>query len=250
MQSSSNVIKSVSVKKGTEKKIKLNYEIKRVVTEENDDEEQYSNHIDNYENLAKAMIDGARKKSEKLVQKAYTTAYTLEKEAAEKGYSSGYEKGEKAGYEAGYNKAMEDVQNEAKVIIGNAEEILKSSKVEYEKYLNEKSEYIKDLIISTIRDVLMKEIDLEDGVSQIIYEAIRDCKDTKTFIIRCNDIYVEDLKSKIETWKQSMGFKGDMFVLGDNSLKKGIVQIDKDNGKIEIDINNSFEKVKEIIKNS
>ncbi|WP_373898318.1 flagellar assembly protein FliH [Haloimpatiens sp. FM7315] len=242
MLSSSNVIKNGNVKASGEKKITVNYDI--------DYKCDKNSNSGAYERLADNIIQNARNKSEKLIASAYEEAIVVQKNAEENGYSIGYKSGSELGYKEGYDKGLEEGRQKAELIIQKAEDIFKNAKSEYENYLEDKANEIKDLIINTISEILKKAVEDPKNVIDVIYEGLKQSKNTKVFIIKCNDSYKEELERKVISWKQSLGFKGDIFILPDNTMEKGKIEINKDNGKIEIDINSSLEKVKEIIKNS
>ncbi len=83
MQSLYKVIKKSSVVKQGEEKIKTNYK-KPVNFEKEIEEENSKNFIDSYENLARNILENARRKSEEFLSKAYAEAEVVEEEAFKK----------------------------------------------------------------------------------------------------------------------------------------------------------------------
>lgn len=251
MQSFFNVIKSGNAKSTGEKKIVVEYSSK-ILSKEHTSSTKVSQ--SSYEKLAESIINSAKVKSDEIIKDAYKKSVDIQSEAESIGYTKGYEKGNKEGYENGYDegrkKSLEEVKQEAKNIKDNAEDILKSAKEQYENYLKQKEDNIKNLIVHIVSDILKKEIENKDTIINLIKESIKDSKSTKNFIIKCCSFHEEDFKNSISLWKQSLGFKAEIFILLDNSLEKGQIIIHKDNGKVEINIEDSIEKVKDIIMNS
>ncbi|MCY6483682.1 fliH protein [Clostridium aestuarii] len=253
MLSSYKVIKNRSVVETGEKKIDTDYGIqkKKELSEKN-----AKDFIENYEVLAKTMLENARKQSDNLLAKAYQEARIIEEEA----YKKAYEKGEKEGYQNGYEKgaAEADVyctmvksraENEVRTLNNNAEALLHEAKKEYVKYLDEKKEEIKSLILTIIENVFKREIKDENAVSSMLIDAMEMAVKSKTVIIKCRSNYVEDIKSTIDIWKQGVVFKGEIFIVPDDNLQEGSAIIQRENGKIEININDALDKIKEIIEN-
>lgn len=205
--------------------------------------------IESYEVLARTMLENARRESDNVLAVAYEEANRLEHEAYEKGSSEGY----KAGYDKGVSegkKLFEKQINDAKIkennIIASAEELLLEAKNEYTKYLEEKQEEVKGLIISIAEHILKKELQNKDGITNLVLDAIELAYKSKTIIVRCNKKYVEDLQDKIESWKNQSIYRGEAFVVGDDTIEEGTAIIVRENGKIVVSVNDALEKVREI----
>ncbi len=213
--------------------------------------------IDSYESLAKSMIENARRQSDKLLSKAFAEAEKLEKEAYETGYGEGKQAGYNDGYNEGFNKAYDEgyKQNldkallEGEIIKNNADNVLKNAIEEKERYFKEKEEEIRNIIANSIECILNREIKDKDGLNSTIFQALSEVKNTKTFIIKSNEIYCEELKNKVELWKEQLPFKGDIFIIPDESIEIGKVIIQRDNGKMEISVHRAMEKIREILFN-
>ena len=80
-----------------------------------------------------------------------------------------------------------------------------------------------------------------------MFDALSKVKNTKTFIIKSNQIYCEEFKSKIELWKEQLPFKGDIFIIPDESIEEGSAIIERDNGKVVVGVDISLEKLHEIL---
>lgn len=245
MQSSSSVIKNNDIKSLGSKKIEVEYTYKKKNIEKCEEK------IENpYEKIGVSIIQSAKKRSSEIIENALKKVESIQLNAQKKGYDEGYQKGEEKGYNDGYERAIDEAKKEAEQIKDNSYNILKSAKCDYEKYLYEKSNTIKNLICNIVYEILKKEIENPSIVLNLIEDALKSSKNTKTFIIRCNSFYEEEIKKNIDVLKKSLGIKSDIFLISDDSIEKGIVIVDKNNGKIEFNINESMEKIKDIIMNS
>lgn len=247
MPSLYKVIKNNSVVSQGEKDINTEYKAKnkKVLSEKN-----AKDFIDNYEVLARTMLENSRRQSDDILSSTYGEVKKIEEEA----YKKGYAKGEKEGYELGVekgNKYYEQMKNKAnkevEILNKNAETLLQDTKSKYVEYLQEKQEDIKNLIVSSIESILKKEMKNEDAISNMILDALESAEKSKTIIVKARSEYVEDIKTKIEAWKNQLVFKEEIFVVPDDNLQEGTSVIQMEKGKIVVDANKAFEKVKEII---
>lgn len=254
MQSLCNVIKSSSVIKEGNKQIITEFaQIRELQQKELQKEQNETNSklfIDSYENLAKTMIENARRQREEILSAAYSEADRISKEAYEKAYQegsqNGYNDGFNKAYEEGYKSNLDKALKEGEIIKNNADNVLKSAIDEKERYLKEKENQIKDLIINCVESILKKEVKEKDGLNDIIFEALSKVKNTKTFIIKSNPVHCEEFKSKIEVWKEQLPFRGDVFIIPDEFIEEGSAVIERENGKIQVGANIALEKIREI----
>jgi flagellar assembly protein FliH len=247
MQSSYNVIKNRSVKNTGLREIVTSSDTPEINPEV---EDNIKNHIESYESLAKSILENARNKSEQIVIRAYEDARTIEEEAlvkAEHLKNEAYERGHQEGYHKAYHETMQQTKIESEAIIASAMELLNNAKAEYEEYLQIKTQEINDLIITIANTVLKKEVEDRSSINSMIYEAIERSKMSEKFIIRCNSIYVDELKDRSDIWKKQLGFLGDIFIIGDDSLEPGNAVIDKGNGKIITGIDYALQRIEEIL---
>lgn len=251
MQSSCNVIKNSSVIKDGNKPIVTEFQRLSEAQQKELNETNAKIFIDSYENLAKTMIENARKQRDEILSTAYLEAEKISKEAYEKAYQegsqNGYNDGFSKAYEEGYKNNLDRALQEAEVIKNNADNILKASIEEKERYFKEKENEIKELIINSVEIILKREVRDADGLNSIIFDALSKVKNTKTFIIKSNQIYCEEFKSQINLWKEQLPFKGDIFIIADESIEEGSAVIERDNGKVVVGVDIALEKVREIL---
>lgn len=253
MQSSFSVIKENRAQKGSVKEISTNYEVKidnkdtkEVISEETGvTYEEAKRYIESYEKIGKSIIEDASRKKDKCIQEAYEKASLIEKEAYEKGYSQG----QKNGYDDGKKEALDEAREEADKIINDAENVLLNAKKDYSDYLDSKSEDILNLVIEVARQVLKRDISENIDISKMVEEALKLSKDEENLIIKCNPVYVDELKKNIDIWKPSYNIKESIFVLPVDSMEKGEAIIEKDSGVIKVSIDTGLEKIKNALFN-
>ncbi|KEH87946.1 fliH protein, partial [Clostridium novyi A str. 4540] len=205
--------------------------------------------------LARTMLEKARRESEEIVSNSYNKAKSIEEDAYTKGFNLGKEDGYSDGYSEGKllaDKYYEDIKTKANAEIDllneNADKMLLNAKDEYTNYLKEKQENIKDLIVYIVKQVLLKEIENNDAITNMIIDSIDNAKDSKNIIIKTKSIYKDDLEEKIESWKAKTVFNGKVFVIVDDNLEDGKAIIEKENGKIIVDAMSALDKIEEIVK--
>lgn len=251
MQLLCNVIKNSSIIKEGNKPIVTEFQNISEIQQKELGEVNAKTFIDSYENLARTMLEDARKQRDGILSTAYSDAERISKEAYEKAYQEGCEKGysdafEKS-YQDGYRNHMDRAIQEAEIIKNNADNILKTCIEEKERYIREKEMEIKDLIINSVESILKREVKDKDSLNNIMFDALSKVKNTKTFIIKSSQLYCEEFKSKIELWKEQLPFKGDIFIIPDESIEEGSAIIERDNGKVVVGVDISLEKLHEIL---
>lgn len=251
MQSLYNVIKNDAVLKQGSKEIVTEFNIAMDVKEEPVKPANVGISLENYENLAKNMIENARRQSEQIKINAYEEAQRLQQEAATKGYEQGYHQGYEKGYaegqEQGYRETIESAAQQAEEMINNADNLLRSAREEYERYLEKKKEDIKEVIMQIAEKLLQKEVAQVDVLDELIFNSISSEKNAKLFVIKTNAMYCEQIRSQANMWKDQLAFSGDIFVVEDNSVQPGDAVIEKNNGKIVVGIGTGLEKIREVL---
>ncbi|RXI49516.1 flagellar assembly protein FliH [Clostridium tetani] len=232
-----------SVKKNNQKKEKKEIETVEVKTEQ-------------YDSIATVMFENYRKKGEDIINEAYKEAVLIGEEAYKKAYDKGLKEGREQGYEEAYEKGyvenIEKSKAEGDRIIFKAKDISKamihSSEEQCMEYIDKKTLELKNLIENIVESVFKREIKDQDALNEMVIEAVNNAKKSKSITIRCKDLYKDEIKKNVDLWKSQNVFNGDIFIISDNSLEEGIVSLEKDNGIVEIDINKSLEKIKDILR--
>ena len=205
--------------------------------------------IKRFDEISQAIIEKAKAEAEAIKVKAISDAEIMKNEA----YSKGYEEGKQTGYNDAYNETIVRSKTEADNIVTNAEqnasELANSAKLEYEKYLLDKRVDINKLAFSIAEQILKKKVKEDDGIDDMIYDAVNTSKNSALIIVKCNKLHYNALVEAVEFWKKQIPLKGDIFVIEDNFIGADSAVIEKDNGKIELGINIGLEKIKEELMN-
>lgn len=272
MQSSYNIIKNTNIVSHGNKTIDTDFT--RIVkkSKEINDETQNMSEIketdnekvalESYETIARLMVENARKQSEGILSKAYEEAQKMEKEAQkvkkeayEKGYQSGkdegYQSGKEQGYSDGYNSAYNETLpqavNEAEFLINNANRMLLDAKAQFEVYVEEKKEEILALSVSIAETILKRELSKKDGLDAMVYDVLASSRNAETFIIKLNEQYMDEIKARVKYWRETLGLKGEIFIVSDETVGFGNAIIEKNNGKIEIGFDAGMEAIKQAL---
>jgi flagellar assembly protein FliH len=250
MQSSYRVIKNSSVVTDKPKEIVTEFDLTRETKRKEQSEDNAKIFIDSYENLAKTMVENTRRQSDEILSGAVAEAEKIEKEAYERGYDLGNQRGYNDGfnkaYEEGYKNNLDKALAEAELIKNNADNILRSSIAEKDRYVKEKEVEIRNLILNCIESILKQEVKNKDGLNSFIFQSLTEIKNSKSIIIKSNKIYCEEFSKNIEMWRDQIPLKGDVFIIPDESIEEGSAIIERDSGKVVISTQIAMEKVREI----
>lgn len=254
-----NVVKKTNVVEKDKKDIVTKYVPRvRKVTEKKDKKEveTMENNTEEYDSIATVMFENYRKKGEDIIKEAYKEAVLIEEEAYKKAYDKGIKEGREKGYAEAYQKAyvenMEKSKAEGDKITTEAKDVSKamisSCESECLEYVEEKKLELKKLIENIVESVFKREIKDEDALNEMVIEAVNNAKKSQSITIKCKDLYKDQIKKSIDLWKSQNVFNGKVFIISDNSLKEGVILLEKDNGVVKIDIDESLEKIKDILK--
>ena len=95
--------------------------------------------------------------------------------------------------------------------------------------------------------ILKKELKSKDGLNNLVYETIKESRNADTFIIKTNKIHVDEIKSNLSDWKESLGLKSEVFVVADESINAGNAMIEKNNGRVIVGIDIGMKSIREEI---
>lgn len=219
-------------------------EINEVQSETGVTYEEARNFIDNYENIGRDIIEDAKKKKNEYIAEMIEKGKDIEKEAYNKGYDQGLINGREDGRNEAYQQVIPEAKQKAQDIIDEAENILKSAKVEYDKFLDDKRQEIIKMTLDIAYQVLKKEVKDEDSLNALMDEAIKLSKGAENVIIRCNPKYKEELESQKEMWKTLSNIEGEIFILPDVNMELGSAIVEKSTGKVEVGIDIGLDRIK------
>lgn len=243
MQSSYSLIKKEQALSGDLMKISTNYVAKTNDGYGSNEIESDTNMIGNFEIIGAGIIKEAHRKRDQILLESRTQAALIEKNAYEKGYNQGLQNGHEDGKTEAIEATLPQARKEAEDIINKAESILSSAEQDYKEYLDNKTRDIIKLALSIAEKILKKEVLKDDGIDQIIEEAFKLAKGEQNIIIRCNSIYEEELKGKIQIWKANYNIAGEIFVLISDDIELGNAIIEKNSGKMQVGVDIGLEKI-------
>ena len=252
MHSSYRVIKSVNVCESGTKAIDTDFYIEPapIVGETIELEDTNPRSMEEYLKLKKKgeeIVENAHKEGEAILANANEKVEEILYEAKEDGFNKGYEEGHSIGYKEGYDKAYDEGVKKGEEIIQNANFILYQAKEEYDKFLKSKEIGIRKIIVNAVENMLKKELESKEALNGLLFNILSEEKNAKMIIIRVAPNYLEEIETKIEEFKHSMGIRGEVVVLQDNYLEYGTLVVEKDDGKTTFTIKGSIEKLKEIL---
>jgi flagellar assembly protein FliH len=213
-----------------------------------------SSSVDGYDDLIKTMMKGAALEREKILSDAEIQAGKIKKKAydaaSKRGYGDGEKKGHdegfKSAYDEGYVKNIEKARAEGKAIRDKADAVLRAAVEEKNRYLTEKEAEIKKFMINTVETILKREIKDKESLNNMVFDALSQAKNSRTFIVKSRQKYCSEFRDQIDKWKEQLPFKGDIFVIPDESIEEGSVIIEKDSGKVVLSVDIAMKKLKNI----
>lgn len=242
MLSSFNVIKNSRIIEQGNRQIDTQHseEITTTINEQSTNTSKAN--MESYENIAKSILENARRQSDNIMSKTYLEASEIKQQAHKDGLEQGY----KEGYEKAYNEAMSIAEQEVDAMRAEADSILIRGKNEYNKYLGDKEQELKNLIINVVESILKREVKEPEALNEMIFHVLQEEKNSKSYIIKCNNSHIVAIKDQIEQWKLKLAFKGDIFLIEDNFLDEGTAVIEKETGKSIVSIAYGIEKIIEV----
>ena len=198
--------------------------------------------MESYENIARIMLENARRESEIIISKAYIDAAKAKTEA----FKEGLENGNREGYATAYKDAIDGAMEAADAVRADADFILTSAKHQYSEYLVKKEKHIKALIVNIAENILKKEVKEMDALNEMIFSTIKTERNVKSYVIKTNSTHFATIKDEIQNFKNRLAFQGDIFVIEDSFLDDGTAVIEKETGKSIVSIAYGIEKIIEV----
>lgn len=240
MQSSFNVIKNPHINIEGDEVIQTEYASHKAIEVVESDKAHVKESI---EKLSEIIIKDAKIKSETLLEEAKNRAVSIQKEAHDFGYDEGFNKG----YKEGMEKSLKEGNEKKQEIINSAEKLLYSAKEQYESYFKEKQGEFLNIICEVAYNYLKKEVQEKSSITNMIKEELVKIKNSKTILIKINPSYMDELEKNLDLWKTTLGLTDSVFLLPDDSMELGDVIIEKDNGKIVLNLQYAMDKIKDAI---
>ncbi len=200
--------------------------------------------VENYVRLGESILKKAKESSNEILMNAYSEAETIKKIAYEKGYGEGEKNGYEDGYKEAYEANLEKARKIAEGIIKESENLLLTAKSVYEEYLCSKESEIVNLSLVIAQNLLRERLTQESGLNNLVKEAIEASRNIKTLIIKANSFHCDALEKDIHGCKQ-ISLKVEVFIIPDNTMEPGNVEIITDKGKVKTGIQTIIEKINE-----
>lgn len=196
-----------------------------------------------FKNIGDMLISRAKKESSKIYSDMIENAQVeiVRQKVASK--VQGY----KEGFEEGKTKAMEEVERKKDELIGNAMLFYNNAKKEADEFIHTKEEEIKELIFSMVSRIIRRQLNDSTVLNDIIYDSIKNIKDKKPVLIKCNEINYKDISSEVISWKEKSGILGDFHVVISKEIGIGEFLIERSGGIIKYDLDDNMETLRNII---
>lgn len=224
------------------------YDIKDInevdIKESNDDDILTSEENDIIEEIEANIIKDATEKARQIENNAFIESELVRKEAYDSGYKEGYDKSYDVGYEAGYDEALTAAENNKQQLIHEGERVLYSCKDKYEKYIREHEKEIMKCIVNISEKVLKDELSDTCAISNMIKFELEKISESKTIIIKLNPRHYDEVNSNIEKWKNEFTLDN-IFVIAIDDIDYDQVVMEKDNGKVKINLSYALDKIKD-----
>lgn len=155
--------------------------------------------------------------------------------------------GYKEGFEEGKAKAMEEIESKKDELISSAMLFYNNAQKEAEDYISSKEEEIKELIFSMVSKIIKRQLNDSSVLNDIIYDSIKDIKDKRPVVIKCNEINYKDISLEVNTWKEKAGLLGDFHVVISKEIGVGEFLIERSGGIIKYNLNENIDVIRNII---
>lgn len=250
MQLSYNLIKNTTALKSSHKRIETNYvtKIEAEEVEKGRDRVSVEGEIKkSYEILGSNIIKKSKSEAEEIIMKARVLSDEIEKKAYEEGYNQGKTNGFEDGYNEGLEKIKEDSEEEIRLKIEKAEEILQKANKEYKEYLKTEEKEIINLAFKMASIITKKELQADEGILPLIEDVLEEAKGEENIIIRCNSIHIKAIEDKIKYYKKAYAINGEIFILEDTLMEPGNAIIEKSTGKAIVGLDIALEKLQDAL---
>ncbi len=189
------------------------------------------------------------KKINQIIENTKREALKEAERLKEKGYREGFEKGYREGFEKGLKEAQEKLNTVIEEYTKRSDEaikkLMKTAKEMEERY-KELENSAADAVISIANKVIAKTIEVDrEAIISMIKEALN-LTESKKLKIRLNPEDAANLEERME----SMPTSKDIEIVSDNSLSRGSILIEEENGNIiDAGVNAKIAQIANTIKN-
>lgn len=207
--------------------------------------EEIEEQLQQAKNTCENMISKAQVESERIIQEAQNECEDIKKKAYEEGHNIGLRNGYEDGYKESYEDNIEKAKQESEEIINKANDILIQANNKVTDFIKANKKDIINLSISIAEKVLKEKFKDIDSMNNILESTINEYEIKENFVIRTNEIYIENVNEQLNELKSQQLIKGDAFVLVDDFIEPGNAIIETNKGRLIVGIDCVLEKVKE-----
>ncbi len=155
--------------------------------------------------------------------------------------------GYKDGYEEGKTNAISEIEGKKEELLTSAMEFYENARAESVEYIISKENEIKELIFSMVSKIIKRQLNDEKILNDIIYDSIKNIKDTLPVVIKCSEFNYKSLVEEVNKWKLKSGIIGDFHVVINKEINRGEFLIERNGGIIKYDIESNLDVLKKII---
>jgi len=219
---------------------------------------QNQNQRTNHSNNEKAVIEGkiinakqeledVKKEKEELIQ-AVNDEIAKEKRNWQKEKEKWIKKAQEEGYNEGVALGKQEVYNQYKTLLNQANAIIESAQKDYHSIIEKNEETIIDLAIHTAEKIVRKKIsDEPKDFINIVKEAIKDLKDQSTVTIYLHpDNYQLVLNHKNELLR-TLDNQAALSIYINEELSENACLIEHPFGKIDAGVDTQLEQIRKIL---
>lgn len=201
--------------------------------------------IESAETTALDILDKAENQAAAIIADAEQRARKIEEDAIDKAKDI-YDKQREEAQEDGYAQGFDAGQSEAQVLIDEAIMIKEEWTIKKNQFINRVEREIIKLVMSTVENIINRELRDETYVLDLIKKGIDQLTYTSSLVVRLSEYdydFAAANRSKILAMVEGID---NVEVKKDFSLEHGDCVIDTDTGSLDVGIHSQIDQVKQI----
>lgn len=191
------------------------------------------------------IIEETKLQKQRIINEANENSRDIEKKAYELGYEQGLKNGYEDGYKESYEQNIEKALKESEAIKQEGYNTLLNIKSEMKEYIKYNKEKVLKISIAIAEQVLREKFKDTSLMNKMIENIIEEYDLKKDIVIKVNSIYKDDLEKYIKDKIEKSNTSQKVFIIADSIIEEGNAEIQSENGKLTIGINNILDKVRE-----
>ena len=221
------------------------FQVKSVLPEKIDIEEDAADEVDNAQKKAKKMMDKAREEAQLIKREAELEAERLLEEAQQKAESH-IEEIEQNAKENGYRYGESVAQQHYQDLLTEAQDFKNRSKNEYEETIKSLEQDIIELAVEIAKKVIGAEFSLNrEVILNIAGETIRSCTNRDQILVKVSSEDYDYVVQNQEKIRNSVRDLGQLEIRGDKTLVPGSCVIDTGLGMVDGSVETKLELIEQ-----